>query len=358
MGLPEVLIEFRTKGTSAIQRSSKGIVAMILRDDTKEFDTKIYKSIDEINTADWSPTNKDYIDKVFMGTPTRVIVERVAVAATDYNEALARLKNKKWNYLTIPGIVVGEVENIATWVKTQRKTNKKTFKAVLPNNVADDEGIINFATTDIEVGDKSYTTSEYAARLAGLFAGMPFDRSSTYYALNEVTNIKEHIDPDADIDTGQLVLINDGEKIKIGRGVNSLTTTTATKGEEFKKIKIVDAVDLMRDDIRDTFEKNYVGKVNNTYDNKILFLAAVNAYFRELERDDILDPTYGNITEINIEAQRNYLAGKSYTTADGRGVEDMTEQEIKEANTGSKVFAKASVKFIDTMEDIEFYIYM
>lgn len=358
MGLPEVLIEFRTKGTSAIQRSSKGIVAMILKDDTKEFDTKIYKSIEEVDAADWVPENKDYIDKVFMGTPTRVIVERVAVDATDYNTALARLKNKKWNYLSIPGLVSGDVTNIATWIKTQRNVDKKTFKAVLPNAVSDDEGIINFTTTDIKVGEKTYTTAEYTARLAGLFAGMPFDRSSTYYALNEVTDIKEHEDPDAEIDAGKLILINDGAKIKIGRGVTSLITTTAIKGEEFKKIKIVDAVDLMRDDIRDTFEENYVGKVNNTYDNKILFLAAVNAYFRELERDDILDPTYGNIAEINVEAQRNYLEGKNYTTADGRGVEDMTEQEIKEANTGSKVFAKASVKFIDTMEDIEFYIYM
>jgi hypothetical protein len=358
MGLPEVIIEFRTRGTSAIQRSSKGVVAMILKDATGNFDTKIYKSIEEVESADWTSKNKDYIDKVFMGTPTKIIIERVGLESTDYNSALARLKNKKWNYLTIPELDNADVQNISTWIKTQRNVNKKTFKAVLANNVADDEGIINFTTNDIEVSGTNYTTSQYSARLAGIFAGMSLDRSSTYYALNEVTSIKEHEDPDADIDAGQLILINDGEKIKIGRGVNSLTTTTATKGEEFKKIKIVDAIDLMRDDIRDTFEKHYVGKVNNIYDNKILFLAAVNAYFKELERDNILDPTYGNIAEINIDAQRNYLLGKGYTTVDGRSAEDMTEQEIKEANTGSKVFAKASIKFVDTMEDLEFYIYM
>lgn len=358
MGLPEILIEFRTKGTTAIQRSSKGIVAMILKDDTGTFDTKVYRSIDEVEQTDWTEKNKDYIDKVFMGTPTKVIVERIGTNSTDYNAALARLKNKKWNYLTIPDIEESEVENIASWIKTQRRVNKKTFKAVLPNIAADDEGIINFTTDRIEVDGKEYTTGQYTARLAGIFAGMPFDRSSTYYALSEVTNIKEHEDPDADIDEGKLILINDGEKIKIARGVNSLTTTTATKGEDFKKIKIVDAIDLMRDDIRDTFEEHYVGKVNNTYDNKILFLAAVNAYFRELERDGILDPSYGNKAEIDVNAQRNYLAGKGYTTADGRTVENMTEQEIKEANTGSKVFAKANVKFVDTMEDLEFYIYM
>ena len=73
MGLPEILIEFRTKGTSAIQRSGKGIVAMILKDDTKAFDTKIYKPIEEVESTDWTAENKDYIDKVFMGTPLNFV---------------------------------------------------------------------------------------------------------------------------------------------------------------------------------------------------------------------------------------------------------------------------------------------
>ncbi len=322
MGLPEILIEFKTQGTTAIQRSARGIVALILKDDTDTtFDTKVYSSIDEIDAADWTATNKDYIEKAFLGVPSKIIVERIATTATDYNAALDRLKNKKWNYLAIPGIQPAEVATIATWIKTQRDNYHKTFKAALPNYAADHEGIINFA--------------------------------ATYYALPEVESITESADPDADIDAGKLILIGDiNGPYKIGRAVNSLTTTTATKGEEFKKIKIVEGVDMVRDDIRNTFENYYVGKVVNHYDNKVLFLAAVNAYFKELERLDVLDPNYDNLTEIDVDAQRLYLMGK------GIDVSALSEQQIKEYNTGSKVFAKARVKFLDAMEDLQFAIYM
>lgn len=351
MGLPEILIEFKTKGTTVVQRSARGIVALALKDDKGTFDTKIYNSIDELDESHWSPENLDYIEKTFWGTPNKVIVERLPLEATDYNTALARLKNKKWNWLSIPGIEADSTST-AAWVKQMRDVNHKTFKAVLPNEDADHEGIVNFATDDLETESKTYNTAEYTSRIAGILAGMPFTRSATYFGLNELKNIKEHEDPDKEIDNGKLVLINDGELVKIGRGVTSLTSTTATKGKEFQKIKIVDAVDMVRDDIRDTFEKHYAGKVNNIYDNKILFLAAVNAYFDILETEDVLDPSFDNKAEIDVRAQKAYLKSKGIDT------DKMTERQIKEANTESKVFAKANVKFIDSMEDLKFTVFM
>lgn len=35
MGLPEILIEFKQRAETAVQRSENGIVAVILKDDTK-----------------------------------------------------------------------------------------------------------------------------------------------------------------------------------------------------------------------------------------------------------------------------------------------------------------------------------
>ncbi len=352
MGLPEILISFKKQGTSAIERSARGIVALILKDDTGTFDTKVYKSIDEIDPGDWTADNRDYIKKTFMGTPSQVIVERIAVADLDYVNGLIRLKNKKWNYLAIPGIQDVAVTDIVTWIKTERDTNKKTYKAILPNAAADHEGIISFTTNDIKVASKTYSASEYTGRIAGILAGLPFTRSATYYALNEVESITESADPNGDIDSGKLILINDGTKIKIGRGINSLTTTTANKTEEFKKIKITDAIDFIRDDIRDIFDESYVGKVINSYDNKILFLSAVNAYFGELERLEVLDPDFGNKAEVNMETQRLYLQ------AQGIDVNLLKNQEIKEYNTGSKLFAQAKVRFLDAMEDLQMEIYI
>ncbi|KJR48403.1 Phage-like element PBSX protein xkdK [Desulfosporosinus sp. I2] len=349
MGLPQINIRFQTLAVTAIARSARGIVALILKDSTKvTFDTKIYTDITQIDPLDWTAVNLDYIQKAFLGTPTKVIVEREADDAVDYSASLARLINKKWNYLAIPGIITGDVATISTWIKARRDTDKKTFKAVLPNSSSDHEGIINFTTDNILVGGEFYTTAEYCARIAGILAGLPFTRSSTYFILPEVESITETATPDDDIDAGKLILINDGEHIKVGRGINSLTTTTIAKGAKFKKIKIMEAVDLMREDIRDTFDSEYVGQVNNFYDNKVLFLTAVNAYFKGLQSDEVLDPNFTALAEIDLDAQELYLQSTGLDTS------KLTTAQIKEYNTGSKVFIKASGSPLDAMEDLDF----
>lgn len=349
MGLPQINIRFQTLAVTAIARSARGIVSLILKDSTNDtFNTKIYTDVTQIDPLDWTAANLDYLQKTFLGAPIKVIVERDDADAVDYNASLTRLINKKWNYLAIPGILPAEVDTISTWLKLRRDTDKKTFKAVLPNSTSDHEGIINFTTDTILVGAVTYTTAEYCVRIAGLLAGLPFTRSSTYYVLPEVESINETATPDDDIDAGQLILVNDGEHIKIGRGMNSLTSTTVAKGAKFKKIKILEAVDLMRDDIRDTFDLDYVGQVNNFYDNKVLFLTAVNAYFKGLQSDEVLDSNFTALAEIDLDAQELFLQSTGLDTS------KLTAAQIKEYNTGSKVFVRASGSPLDAMEDLDF----
>ncbi|MEH7389653.1 phage tail sheath C-terminal domain-containing protein [Bacillus sp. JJ1474] len=350
MGLPEINIEFKGKAVSAISRSALGIVALILKDDKGTFDSKEYRDISDLVEADWSADNVDYIKKTLDGTPSKVIVERLDADALNYTEALARLNSKKWNYLAIPGIAALEVSDIVSWIKSKRDNDKKTFKAVLPNIEADHEGVINFTTENIVVAGKTYSASEYTARIAGILAGLPFTRSATYYVLPEVEAITEAADPNAAIDAGELILVNDGDKFKIGRGVNSLTSTTIEKTEDFKKIKILEVMDMVLDDIRDTFNNQYVGKVPNTYDNQVLFFTSVNAYFKTLAGDDILDPSFENRATVNVEAQR--LAWESI----GTETTDWDDQKVKNMSFKSKVFAAGNIKIIDAMEDLDFQI--
>ena len=351
MGLPQVLIEFKKQADTAVKRSENGVVAIILKDSTNTtFDTKIYTKESDIVKSHWTAANLDYLSKIFMGNPSRVIVERIK--STDgYEVALTRLKVKNWNYLTVPGITItNEFIPIVDFIKTQRSSCHKTFKAVVPITHQNHEGIINFTTEAIKVGTKTYTTAEYCCRIAGILAGMPLTQSATYYVLPEVESITESITPDADIDGGRLILINDGSKIKIARGVNSLTTVTGDKSEDFKKIKIVDGMDILRDDIRNTFEEQYIG-TNNSYDNKFLFLAAVNQYFKLLVMQGVLYDKYDNKAEIDIQAQTEYLIQK-------QDISDWSEEQIKEADTGSKIFMCANIKLQDSIEDLTFSVYV
>lgn len=349
MGLPEISIIFSSLAVSAIQRSQRGIVSLILKDEMGTFDTKEYKNVTDVKSSDWSATNLQYIKDAFLGTPSKVIVERLAADATDYSAALTRLAGKRWNYLAIPGITAGEVATIASQVKAWRDTNKKTFKVVLPNHIGDHEGIINFATEGIKVGENTYSASQYTARIAGLLAGLPLTRSATFYELPEVEAITESETPDEDIDDGKLILINDGEKIKIARGVNSLTTTTSPKGPDWKKIKIIEGHDIVQEDIARTFNDEYVGKVNNTYDNQVLFITAVNAYLRGLS-GDVLDPSAENKVGVDVEAQR--LAWEAI----GTDTSTWDDQKVKESSFQAKVFLGGSLKFVDAVEDLQMKI--
>lgn len=352
MGLPQIKIEFTSKANTAIQRSEQGVAMLLLDDTTSSVSATFteYKIFDDVKATDWTAENLDLIEKTFLGSPNKVIIMR-KVAEKAIEEQLALMKNKRFDYLAVPDATAEETPKIAKWIKSMRDgEGQKTMKAVLANHAADYEGVINFTTGKIKVGEKEYTTAQYTPRIAGILSGIPFTESSTYFVLDEVTEIEEKEDANGAIDAGELILVNDGEKIKIGRGVNSLTTLNAGKNKEWKKIKIIEIFDLIKDDIRDTFNDKYIGKVPNIYDNQLLFIVEVNNYLQALADEQILDSRATNKAWIDIEALRK--AWKD----DGSPYADLEDDKLKEMSYGSTVFLAGSIKAVDAVEDLQFKI--
>ena len=174
------------------------------------------------------------------------------------------------------------------------------------------------------------------------------DRSATYFKLTEVESVKVYEDLNDRIDKGELHLFDeeDGEGVKIARACNSLQTFTTDKGEEFRKIKIMEGVDMVTDDIRDTFKKYYIGKYINDYDHKMLFIGAILVYFGQLA-GNVLDSRAGNTVDIDFQFQKDYAIIK------GEDVSQMTNMQIREYNTGSQIGLSGKVKFVDAMEDLK-----
>ncbi len=377
-GLPQVLINFRTIGTTAIKRSAQGIVAMILHNETTDA-SKTYKinDITDIPETGLTDANVDLIKKCLLGTPLRILVytlpdASVENATTTQADVLKILAGIKWNWLCAPTATGQEQEDLASWIKSMRDNKRKTFKAVLANQAAGHEGIVNFCTGGIKVlnpdydesaaagkavagetkagADQQYITYDavqYTARICGILAGLSQDRSATYYTLTEVAEVEVYDDIDTLIDDGQLLLFDeqDGDGVKIARACNSLTTFTTDKGEDFRKIKIIEGIDLVTDDIRDTFKKYYVGKVINDYNHKMLFISAILVYFSEIQ-GNVLDADAGNTVDIDEEYQANYAKLKGEDTA------NMTAMQIRQYNTGDNVALAGKVKFVDAMEDL------
>ncbi len=347
MGLPKISIAFRTAGISAIKRGERGIVALILKDDTNLGMVTVTVE-DEIPT-NLSQTNTEQIRLALMGTvnPPKKVIAYILPTTAGYADAMVFLETVKWDYLAIPDIVDSDKYLIATWIKALRDTRGKKVKAVLPEFAPDSEGIINFATNDIKTASKIYSAKNYCSRIAGILAGLPLTISATYQALSEVEDVPHLTESDMNIaiDSGKLILFHDGEKVKIARAVNSLVSTTPDKGEDFKKIKIVDILDLIHTDVKKTSEDNYIGKVANSYDNKCLLISAIKSYFEALEMDGLLEKGKNSVY-IDIAVQANYLK------SNGIDITGMNSQQIKEANTRDKVFLASNIKAMDAVEDI------
>lgn len=353
MGLPNINIAFSTQAATAISRSQKGIVALIIRD-ANENGGHVLTSPTQI-PATLGTDNKAYINRAFMGyvnPPKKVIVYVLPTGENvDFTEALDYMATQKFDYLAgPPAIDPSECTEIVNWIKGQRNLGF-TPKAVLPNTAADHEAIINFTTSGIKVGNEEFTAAEYCSRIAGLIAGTPINISCTYAPLPEVNDVDGLTKEDMDeaIDNGEFIIFYDGEKVKVGRGVNSLQTTSQDKGEAFKKIKIIEAIDMIKADIKTTAEDFYIGKYANDYDNKCLLITAIKGYFSSLEADGILKSGSSTV-DVDVDAQEEYLKSIGIDT------ENMTEQEIRQAVTADKVFLKASVKILDAIEDIDLSI--
>lgn len=354
MGLPNINVEFITKAISAIKRSKKGVVAIIIRD------AAVLTHGEHVITnpgqipAGLGKGNKEYIARTFLGyvvPPRKVLVYVIGTEEDNLSEALEYFETQVFDYIVGPADCdPTDATEIDTWISLQR-LDDRTPKGVLPKKAADSEAIVNFTTDEIFVGNEEYDAAEYCSRIAGLIAGTPMTISATYAPLPEVTDVtrlsKEAMD--TAIDNGEFIVFHDGEKVKVGRGVNSLKTTTQDKGEIFKKIKIVEAVDMIKNDIRMTAQDSYIGKYANSYDNKCLLITAISGYFRQLELDGILQAGYSYVG-LDLAAQEAYLQSIGIDTS------VMTEQEIKEANTADKVFLAANIKILDAIEDIDLEI--
>ena len=385
MGAPSIDISFIEKGISAIKRGERGIVMLWVKDRLPESTINPITVVTESDIpSGLSDATVKQVKLAMIGytnAPKKVLVycmgieedaDEAAVEA-GYKMAMTAAETIRFDYLAIPTVETdSKGEDIASWIKTMRGTKKKKIKAVLPNVAADNEGIINFTTeksikTESVTGedgtkttvDMIYTSEQYCARIAGLIAGTPMTIACTYAPLPELSDCTRLTDNDTPVDNGEFIVFYDGEKVKVVRGVNSFVTTIDGKGDSFKKIKIVEAMDMINDDIVKTAQDSYLGKYANTYSNKCLLITAISSYFAQLNRDDIIS---SYLVGLDADALRIYLKGRGLkaTLDDGtiKDVDECSDVEIITADTSANVFLTGNVKILDAIEDIKMPIYI
>lgn len=358
VGLPNIDIVFKQKAVTAVLRSERGILAILVSDEKQTEGVKrfTYKRGADVSDKDYSAENYTAIKRAFDVAVNKVHVFRYA-STVELNDVFKEVEKVRINYICTN--VKANQQELANYARQYNNDNQghKIVCVVANIETADSKYIINLKGTGGTLkDDKAVTAEDYVIRIASTLCNLPMNRSLTYYVFSDLKTWDDsYIDSEnpigAWITKGYLTLINDDDEVKCGRAVNSLVTFTSTDTEDMSHIIIVESMNLILEDIYTTFKDYYVGKYKNTLSNQRLFISSVNSYFRTLQGEEILDDAYDNHAGIDIETQRNAWTGIGKTEA-----EDWTDLKVQQMSFRTNVYLAGDVKITNCMEDLHFEI--
>ncbi len=358
---PEVFIDFKQLATTLMQRSERGTAVLFLADDTigelKKTECFIYNDVSQVNSdydgeffkTEARKENLKHIKNCFKSAPYEVIAiiaknfENLAL----FTNALTSIREQGW--IAVPDDALKD--DLASWIKSMEKDNR-SYKVLGNKKGVDSKHYVYFSQAATSLDGEALADTEIMPYLLGILAGCNCTRSVTNYQLTELDSCEEVDDLDTAVSEGQLVITNSNGKVKILTGINSLTTLDGnTATEDMQYIETIEAMDLMKDDIKNVFENTYQGKFKNKYINQLLFIGAINEYFRTLEDEDILDSEYDNKCQIDVDSQRAAWIGVGKTEA-----ATWSDDEVKARTFKRTVFLTADIKILNSMENLKFTV--
>jgi hypothetical protein len=295
---PGLYINFIEAAAAQISGGARGTVAIPLLVYANTATAKtLYTVTTEKEAVDlFGAPNVKSILFALQGGAKEVLVYAMptAPAASDYTDMRAAFDAYPFNVFVLDGEYnVAQHAAIKTWVAANR-TAGKHFVVVIGGDVTtdatsttgdtrstlnSDDYIVNLIN-GVVIAGVSYTSSAFAPWLAGLIAGTAINRSITYTVapVDDVTKRLTGAQVTTSLAAGSLVLVNDGEKVKLVQGI--VTSR--------KKIRSIRARQAVATDVRDTSEDNYIGKLNNNADGQAALMVAIKAYLESLEADGVL----------------------------------------------------------------------
>ncbi|WAW14747.1 phage tail sheath subtilisin-like domain-containing protein [Peptostreptococcus equinus] len=360
MGLQRTQIDFVAKAEETERLIQRGSVAMLLKADSdKVYSFKSYSEAVEKIKADsisLSDEGTKALELVFRGAinkPYRVYIAFINDPSLIAN-GLQLFERVKFDWFCAPEFEAKGTD-IAKWINDLNNLRNMEVKAVLSNTKADSEYCVNFTTKNIIIEslgaekDVEVTPAIFTARVASALAGNTLERAITNLHLSDVVSVERLTNSvyDGKVDAGELVLYNDWDKVRFGRGVTSLTTL-GEKSQERKKILIICKMHMWKREVKELANEKFLGAMQNGINEKMLLVTSIKQYNAELvKKGVILASDNENDVDIDVEAQEKYLkVEKNVDTS------NMTEKEIRDAKTDSHVFIKARLLFTDAMEDI------
>lgn len=159
--------------------------------------------------------------------------------------------------------------------KDAREESGIKYQLVVFNKVADYEGVVSVKNSV----DAVWWT-------VGVIAGCPVNSSNTnksYDGEFDIPALYTKAELENAIESGEFVFHKVGDEIRVLEDINSLTTITKEKGEDFKSNQTIRVIDQIAMDIAKIFNDKYLGKIPNDASGRISLWNDIVKHHQELQ---------------------------------------------------------------------------
>lgn len=206
------------------------------------------------------------------------------VNGTAYQNYLDKIESFTFNVMGV-ATTSTEIKNlIVAFTKRMRDEVGAKFQTVLHDIAADYEGVINVVNK--VTADDNFDESSIVYFVTGIEANCAINKTclnKIYTGEFEVNTDYTQTQLEEAIQDGKLVLHNVNNEVRILEDVNSLVTTSETKGDIFKNNQTIRVADQIANDIAVLFNTKYLGNVPNNESGRISLWTDIVKHHTQLQ---------------------------------------------------------------------------
>lgn len=224
--------------------------------------------------------------------------------ADDYSLFFKELTLHNFDALAMPVTDIDIINASISFIKRLREDEgMKSVLVVSGAKAPDYEGVINVAN-GVVLEDSTYIPAHMATSwVAGATASAQINQSLTfdrYDGAISASPMFSNTDIIERLCAGEFIFTTNDDNATIESDINSFTGVLPTKSKFFSKNRVIRVIDSIANDIRRTFEENYIGKISNDDIGRTLFKNDCINYLNTLSEASAIT-NFSPKTDISVE---------------------------------------------------------
>lgn len=214
------------------------------------------------------------------------------VASADYATFLTAIEPYQFDVLVYDGTDSTTIQAFAAFVERVSNNVGQKCQAVMAgeNAVNSNSEFVIAVNNGVTLDDGTQLTAQQATWwVGGAEAGAMYYQSLTYSQYpNAVEANPKLTDTQAQtaVESGYLCFIDTFGTVKVCTDINSLTTFTVDKGQEFSKNRVMRVLMQFCNDVYEQFSNYYIGKVDNNDTGRNLLKGWIVGYLNEMQANN------------------------------------------------------------------------